>query len=442
MPSELSSAVNLAACRQRGQFAMAQGDVALAEQCFRQVLELAPDDLPARQFLAAQELGRDRADLAIGHLLAASRAHPDDAVTRHQLGAARMMAGDPAGAAANLREALARAPGLFLARLRLGVVLEQLGEGHAALVAYFGAIHAAQERGRWLGDDTTAPGLRQAVQHAMQYVNAGRRALFDGVIRPWRERYGAAEMRRVERGLAIYLGEQPAARPDPRQRPKFLFVPELPSQCYYPRARFPAFAALEAATETVRAELQAVLAGGEGLEDFLGAGSAQEAQTMLGGSGERPAAWDAYFFHRHGQRYEDHCARCPQTAALLDAMPLVCIAGHAPEALFSVLRPGTHILPHRGVTNTRLVTHLPLIIPPDCALRVGGETHVWREGECVTFDDTFEHEAWNRSAQTRVVLILDVWNPDLSEAERGAVADLVEAIGDFNRQCELPASPM
>ena len=113
------------------------------------------------------------------------------------------------------------------------------------------------------------------------------------------------------------------------------------------------------------------------------------------------------------------------------------IRDHAPETLFSVLRPGTHILPHRGVTNTRLVTHLPLIVPPDCALRVGGETHVWQPDQCVTFDDTFEHEAWNRSDETRVVLILDSWNPDLSEVERAAVTDLVAAIGDFNAHAAI-----
>ncbi|MDQ6646330.1 MAG: aspartyl/asparaginyl beta-hydroxylase domain-containing protein, partial [Pseudomonadota bacterium] len=104
------------------------------------------------------------------------------------------------------------------------------------------------------------------------------------------------------------------------------------------------------------------------------------------------------------------------------------------------LKPGTHILPHRGVTNTRLVTHLPLIIPPDCALQVGGEIHAWQEGKCVTFEDTFEHEDWKRSEQTRVVLILDCWNPDLTEVEQAAVTDLVEAIGDFNDSCELPPS--
>ena len=92
-------------------------------------------------------------------------------------------------------------------------------------------------------------------------------------------------------------------------------------------------------------------------------------------------------------------------------MTLSRIREHGPETLFSVLRPGTHILPDRGVTNTRLVAHLPLIVPKGCALNVGGEIHEWQEGRCATFDDTFEHEAWNRSDQTRVVLIYGLLEP-------------------------------
>jgi aspartate beta-hydroxylase len=73
---------------------------------------------------------------------------------------------------------------------------------------------------------------------------------------------------------------------------------------------------------------------------------------------------------------------------------------------------------------------------------VGGETHAWEEGRCITFDDTFEHEAWNHSGRDRVVLILDSWNPDLSEAEQAAVTDLVAAIGDFNRSGETAAASL
>jgi aspartate beta-hydroxylase len=418
-----------------------QGDLIQAERVFEQLLEQLPDDVEALQFLAARQLARRNTSRAIELLDAARRTQPDNPATLHQLGAAQMLRGELSAAAENLRRSLQLAPGMFVARLRLGVVLEQLGQAHEALVAYFGAINVAQAQGRWLSDATTAPGLRESVKHAIRHVDAGRRSLFDGAIEPLRRRYGRPALARVEQCLAGYLDEQPVVPPDPRQRPKFLYFPGVPSQPYYPRERFPWLEELEAHGAEIERELRAVLAQEQDLEAFLQVGSAQDAGTMLRASGTQAAAWDAYFFCRHGERYDAHAAACPRTSALLDALPLVRIRDHAPETLFSVLRPGTHILPHTGVTNTRLVTHLPLIVPPNCALRVGGELHQWREGRCVTFDDTFEHEAWNRSDETRVVLILDSWNPDLSEVERLAVTDLVEAIGDFNRACEVPVSP-
>ena len=122
-------------------------------------------------------------------------------------------------------------------------------------------------------------------------------------------------------------------------------------------------------------------------------------------------AWNGYYFYRHGARRDENCARCPATSAALDRLPLPQVREHAPEVLFSVFTAGTHLLPHRGVTNTRVVGHLPLLVPEDCALNVGGEIHVWQEGRVVVFDDTYEHEAWNRSQEMRVVLIFDLWNP-------------------------------
>jgi aspartate beta-hydroxylase len=286
------------------------------------------------------------------------------------------------------------------------MAFEQLGQTHDAVLAYFNAIHVAQSQGRWLSDASTTPALQAAVKYAMNYVNRGRREIFEKVLEPLRQRFGRDELGRVEQCLAIYLNEQPANLPDPRQAPKFLYFPGLPAQPFFARERFRWQTELEAAGPRIREELQAVINDGEQLEAFL--------QSRARGKGGLPARFrhDAsrlgcIFFFRHGERYAENCARCPQTTALLDAAALVRIRDHAPEALFSVLRPGTHILPHRGVTNTRLVTHLPLIVPSDCALRVGGESHVWQTDRCVTFDDTFEHKAWNRSNETRVVLILE-----------------------------------
>lgn len=427
-----------ATLRQKALEAVQQGDMARAEQYFQQLLELAPSDVEALQFVTAGHFARGDAMGAVSMLLVAQQARPDDPGTLHQLGASQSAVGDWQGAIDTLRHCLSVAPDMFVARLRLGIALEQLGDAHGALVAYFAAVNAAQANGRWLDDATTAPGLRAAVRHVMGLIDVGRRQLFNAVLEPLRQRYGASELRRVDECLAIYLGEKPLVLPDPRQKPKFLYFPGVPSQTYYPRGRFPWYAELEANTATIREELRAVLTQPQHLESFLLTDSPQDTADLLRASGPANAAWDAYFFHRHGERYNAHADACPQTAALLDSLPLAHVREHSPEALYSVLRPGSHILLHRGVTNTRLVTHLPLIVPTDCALRVGGEIHEWQEGRCVTFDDTFEHEAWNHSGETRAVLILDAWNPDLSEAERAAVADLVAAIGDFNRECELP----
>jgi aspartate beta-hydroxylase len=414
------------------------GDVVQAEQYFARLLEVDPHHLEAMQFLASRHLVRGDTVRALAMLISANQLYPANPPVLHQLGTVQMAVGDLPGAVDSLRQCVALERDMFVARLRLGIALEQLGDAHGALIAYFGAVNAAQAQGRWLGDATTAPGLQDAVKHAIGFIDAGRKQVFDAVLEPLRQRYGRSELTRVEQCLAIYLDEQPANLPDPRQRPKFLYFPGVPSQAYYGSERFPWQAELEAATEVIREELLSVLAENRPLLPFLGEQSADELKGHLRSSGVQPAAWDAYFFYRHGDRFDEHHLQCPRTSAVLERIPLVRIRDHAPETLFSVLRPGTHILPHRGVTNTRLVTHLPLIVPPDCAIKVGGELHEWKEGRCVTFDDTFEHEAWNRSDRTRVVVILDSWNPDLTEVERLAVTDLVEAIGDFNRASEVP----
>ena len=102
------------------------------------------------------------------------------------------------------------------------------------------------------------------------------------------------------------------------------------------------------------------------------------------------------------------------------------VPGKAPTAFFSILRPHAHIPPHTGVTNTRAIIHLPLVIPEGCWLRVGGETRHWVEGEAFAFDDTIEHEALNPTDKMRIVLIFDVWNPHLTQRERDQLYRMFE----------------
>jgi aspartyl/asparaginyl beta-hydroxylase (cupin superfamily) len=97
--------------------------------------------------------------------------------------------------------------------------------------------------------------------------------------------------------------------------------------------------------------------------------------------------------------------------------------------MFSLLAPRTRIPPHVGVSNARLVCHLPLIVPEGCWFRVGAETRAWTSGEAFVFDDTIEHEAMNDSDALRVVFIFDIWHYDLGEAERESVAALIGSEG-------------
>jgi ornithine lipid ester-linked acyl 2-hydroxylase len=159
--------------------------------------------------------------------------------------------------------------------------------------------------------------------------------------------------------------------------------------------------ALGARWREVREELEQVLAAPRSVPSFERI-SAEQARIV------QPDRWKTFFFFAYGHRVEESCRRCPRTAALLDSIPGMT------TAMFSILTPGTRITPHRGPFKGVLRYHLALKVPADaerCGIRVGGEVRHWREGEALVFDDTFEHEAWNDSSETRVVLFVDFLRP-------------------------------
>jgi aspartyl/asparaginyl beta-hydroxylase (cupin superfamily) len=204
--------------------------------------------------------------------------------------------------------------------------------------------------------------------------------------------------------------------------------PFLPADEFFERRHFPWFEELEARTPAIREEALALLKGWhEAIRPYVSqpAGTPTNKWSPL----DRKLDWGACFLWEYGVRNDAVCDLCPETAAALERVPKSHIPGKAPSAFFSILQPGAHIPPHTGVTNTRAIIHLPLLVPEGCEFRVGGETRAWREGEAFAFDDTIEHEAWNRSDQMRIVLIFDVWNPHLSEAEQDQLTRLF-AIAD------------
>jgi aspartate beta-hydroxylase len=410
-----------------------EGRFADAERASRAVLERSPDDVEALNIVGLAAIRDGEPARAMALLERATRIDPANPVSFHHLGRAREMVGDLPSALMALQEALRLKPEFYLSRLHYASLLERSGAGDAAAIQFARTLHDAQSRNQWINAETTPVGLRPLVEHAVLTVRTRRRGLLFAVAERLASRYGRESMARVEKCLRIYLGEERATFPDARQQPTFLYFPDLPTSPYLDRTVCPWIEGFEAQTETIRRELLQLLPSEHGRERVFTATDVE--QQNLRGVGQ-PPSWNGYYFYRHGVRRDDNCASCPATAAAVDALPLSRVPEHGPEVLFSVFTAGTHLLPHRGVTNTRVVAHLPLVVPADCALNVGGEVHAWKEGRVVVFDDTYEHEAWNRSQETRVVLILDLWNPYLTAAEQAAVADLVQAIGDFRKTME------
>lgn len=124
--------------------------------------------------------------------------------------------------------------------------------------------------------------------------------------------------------------------------------------------------------------------------------------------------WNTFFFYKNGNKYLDNHKKCPITSSILQKIPGVEIAG---RTYFSAMTPGIHIKPHCGPHNFKLRTHLGLVTHEQAIIRVSDTIKPWNNGQCIVFDDSFEHEVWNRSDITRIVLIVDVWNPILNSDE-------------------------
>ncbi|MGQ0559539.1 MAG: aspartyl/asparaginyl beta-hydroxylase domain-containing protein [Sphingosinicella sp.] len=226
---------------------------------------------------------------------------------------------------------------------------------------------------------------------------------------------------RMRQALAILLGRQPVYL----QQPNMFYFPGLPQRPFYEREEFGWLAAIEAEYPAMRDELMGVVA------------EEAEFAPYVTGSPNRPLpnnpllndpSWGAFYLWEGGTPVADHAKRCPSVMLALENAPMPVIRNRSPMALFSLLKPGTHIAPHHGMLNTRLICHVPLIAPPGCELRVGPETRPWQEGHTLIFDDSFEHEAWNRSERTRIILLFEIWRPEIGEQERAELVTLFEAI--------------
>lgn len=334
-----------------------------------------------------------------------------------KLSAVRNAGGNLSGALEAVDRSLAIAPLDYSTLLYRATLLERLGDPSAG--EHFGRALAQMP-----ADDQLPPHMKPAAAHARQRWEHHQRAVEATLTRALPDSLGAGERRRAER----FVSNRSRRTRKFHQEPTEFDYPELPEIEFHERSQFAGIDELEAATDTIRNEFEALVAA-EAAEMVPYIQYPEHVPLQQWKELNRNPKWTAIHLLRNGERVEANARHCPRTLDTIARLPQPKIAGASPNAMFSLLAPRTRIPPHTGVSNTRLVCHLPLILPAGCGFRCGATTREWRMGEAFIFDDTIEHEAWNDSDELRVVLIVDLWAPALSEGDRRAITAVIEASG-------------
>lgn len=368
----------------------------------------------ADRAIAAQDLQR-----ASQLLREAADAQPGDMSILLRLAGVSRAAGQPRIALEAVHRALAVAPLDFTALLMRASLLDRLADP-AAGEAWGHAI--AQKPDGALPQQIAAVLAEGERRHAA-WLDA-REARLKAGMADAEGRASDEERQRIDRFRSNVLRR---TRPY-HSEPTHFHFPGLTEREFHPPRLFPWLAALEAETETIAAELAAVMAAERAeLVPYIQYAAHQPLRQWAPLNHNRD--WTAIHLLQNGRRIEANARHCPRTLALLDEVGQPVVPGASPNAMFSLLAPGTAIPAHVGVSNARLVCHLPLVVPDGCWFRVGAQTRPWRHGEAFVFDDTIEHEAMNPSDRLRIVFIFDLWHPDLSDVERAAVTALMAADG-------------
>ncbi len=372
-----------------------------------------PREAEADRAAAARDLS------AAERLLAAAAADaPANAELWLKLASVRRALGRRPAALAAVSGALAVNPLAFMPLLMKATLLEEMGEDDAADEIYAAALFHAPPQERAGG--ALAAQLGHAQRRHAKFVER-RAAALDGALETVSVVASDAEARRIARFRSNTLRSTRAWH----QEPTHFHFPGLAEIEFFERGMFSFLEDIEAAAGTIRAEFDALIASEQGeLVPYIQYPDDVPGQMPLL---NKSPDWTAIHLLALGERVETNARHCPQTLALFETVDQPHIPGRSPNLMFSLLAPRTRIPPHTGVSNARLVLHLPLIVPSDCGFRCGAETRQWVPGQAFVFDDTIEHEAWNDSDQLRVVLIADLWRPELSVAERAAVSAIVAA---------------
>jgi aspartate beta-hydroxylase len=409
----LSAERELQAARQQ----LLQGKRVDAEQSFRRLLRVQPENSEALQFLG--DLAQARGDYAgaVNLLSRAAKAEPGNADILVRLGAAYRAVESFDAARYVLERAVRLAPGRkAYARLSLANLLELDQRYDLALLHYSLGLREARESQHWGADSRNAAALRSLVEHARQFVANGRRTWFEEALRPLR--LGTAEQRwdRIDRALALYWEGRAPLLADPRQRPGTMYVPDINTAHFLQDARYAWLDGAAALVASCHNELEACVAA--------------SADATRAATGSRISVLRAGVLQYEARQH------APQLQRVLAELPLSRVPHQAPDVEIITLTGNSRLAQHYGRSNSRC--HVLFNLADGSALEVivGGEKRVLTAGQTLMFDCSFGVEYANPGERVARALSVEAWHPDLSECERCAVSALIAAAVDFETRLQ------
>ncbi len=381
----------------------------------------------AYRFVAGWHQAEGRLDEAETHYAKSTELKPDSDFVHFELGTCQERRGDLNNALHSYLTALKIHPRNARHYLYAGYVLDELDRHEEALQLWsigsdIDLILQYAHRQNGISEEIKVRSLRADVALREHFTQLHTASVSD-------------EIPRVKNAVWAQTNPTPVEFKRPDQKPQFFYISDLPAIPVFENLDW--MAGMEASWEDIR-------------DEYLAAQNEVSSSPYLNGipvSGEKWEAlktnntWTSVHLYKEAVLQDGIEERFPETLAALKKVPVVKVNGEPLVAFFSVLSAGTHIPPHYGLANTRLTVHLPLIVPPECAVRVSDQVCHHQPGKIIAFDDSFEHEAWNRSDETRVVLIFEAWVPDLSEGEREAISTAFEARKAWLAARKIPEMP-
>lgn len=313
-------------------------------------------------------------------------------------------------------------PEILLDVLLLGISLDKISNPVARNVIEFVFNQSFQLSRAYLNKDEL-PLISEASSIANHIIRDGKYNEQKTALDELALGFSDDDKKRLYDFLDVFHGIKTPQYADELQRPSYHVFPGLDPVPFYQASDFDWTQVLEDNYSEIKDELMNLYADATNIKPYIdGAVTGNAGLDGLVDSLE----WSSIHLIQAGKKNHQLLNECPKTQESLSQLPMPVLAGNAPEVFLSVLKPGAEIKPHFGLSNIKLTVHLGLEIPENCAIRVGQETQSWSDGKVLVFDDSFEHEAWNRSDKERKVLIIEVWHPDLTDLEKQGITKIME----------------